>query len=130
MDTYTTSFTYPRRSRHATLQSSSFDFHQSDGFRSDSTFHNNSNGSETLISTQADADAVAKLVMVASSLHGCHITYFPSDFGTAWNFHISGQYQQVMIARGMILKECPVQVCDFFPSELPQSLRKEPYTPF
>ncbi|EDR15449.1 uncharacterized protein LACBIDRAFT_141174, partial [Laccaria bicolor S238N-H82] len=26
-----------------------------------------------------------------------------------WNFHITGAYQQVMITRGLILKECPIQ---------------------
>lgn len=50
--------------------------------------------------------------MMAMSLHGCHISYFMADPGR-WNFYITGApgaYQQVMLARGMILKECPIQV--------------------
>ncbi|EEB92237.1 hypothetical protein MPER_09283, partial [Moniliophthora perniciosa FA553] len=58
-------------------------------------------------STPPESEQVAKLTMMAMSLHGCHISSFLSDQG--WNFHITGAYQQVMAARGMILKECPVQ---------------------
>ncbi|KAF7306713.1 KH domain protein [Mycena indigotica] len=59
-------------------------------------------------SLQPDAEAIQKLVMMAMSLHGCHISYFQADPGR-WNFYISGSYQQVLLARGMILKECPIQ---------------------
>jgi hypothetical protein len=44
------------------------------------------------------------------SLHGCHVSFQPVDGGKAWNFHITGPYQQVMVSRGLILKECPIQV--------------------
>ncbi|KAF7310711.1 KH domain protein [Mycena chlorophos] len=59
-------------------------------------------------SLQPDADAIQKLVMMAMTLHGCHISYFQAEPGR-WNFYISGAYQQVLLARGMILKECPIQ---------------------
>jgi hypothetical protein len=59
---------------------------------------------------------------MAMSLHGCHVTYFVADQNSGWNFHITGAYQQVMATRGMILKECPIQVkgfasADFFREE-------------
>jgi hypothetical protein len=44
------------------------------------------------------------------SLHGCHVSFQPVDGGKTWNFHITGPYQQVMVSRGLILKECPIQV--------------------
>jgi len=58
----------------------------------------------------SDADAVQKLVVMAMQLHGCHVSYYPIDHGTAYNFHITGTYQQVMLTRGLILKDCPIQV--------------------
>jgi hypothetical protein len=58
-----------------------------------------------------DNEAVQKLAMMAMQIHGCHVSYFAADQGRGWNFHITGAYQQVMVARGMILKECPIQVC-------------------
>lgn len=48
--------------------------------------------------------------MMAMGLHAVHVSFTAADQGRAWNFQISGAYQQVMLARGMILKECPVQV--------------------
>jgi len=124
MDVYTTSFTYPRRSRHldfqqqaqvdavnaaaaATLSSpSSF----IDPYSSAVLQQQFSSQSISDVSVAADADAVQKLVMMAMSLHGCHVSYYPVGQGRGWNFHITGAYQQVMAARGLILKECPIQV--------------------
>lgn len=115
MDVYTTSFTYPRRSRHAHSAPSSLEFPGAEirltSVDSYSPAHHlqhvNNNISDT--STQPDGEAIQKLAMMAMSLHGCHISYFMVDPGR-WNFYITGAYQQVMAARGMILKECPIQV--------------------
>ncbi|KDR84755.1 hypothetical protein GALMADRAFT_107026 [Galerina marginata CBS 339.88] len=116
MDVYTTSFTYPRRSRHIHSPASSLDFQPSD-LKSSSFIdpypasqhlqHPNPKVSD--VSVSADADAIQKLAMMAMSLHGCHVSYYMVDQGRAWNFHITGAYQQVMITRGLILKECPIQ---------------------
>ncbi|KAJ7783528.1 cytoplasmic protein [Mycena maculata] len=114
MDVYTTSFTYPRRSRHAHSAPSSLEFPGAEirlsSVDSYSAAHHlqhvNNNISDT--STQPDGEAIQKLAMMAMSLHGCHISYFMADPGR-WNFYITGAYQQVMVARGMILKECPIQ---------------------
>lgn len=92
MDVYTTSFTYPRRARNIHSPPSSLDFPP----QQDPTL-------------SADAEAVQKLALMVMSLHGCHVSYQPVDQGRAWNFHITGAYQQVMISRGLILKECPIQ---------------------
>lgn len=44
------------------------------------------------------------------SIHNLHISYLPADHThRGSNFYISGPYQQVMAARGMLLKDCPVQ---------------------
>ncbi|KAG6911775.1 hypothetical protein DXG01_000021 [Tephrocybe rancida] len=98
MDVYTTSFTYPRRSRHTSL-----DFPQS---------NNNNDLRPDPPPTDApahDSEAIQKLAMMAMSLHGCHVSYYLANDGRSWNFHITGAYQQVMVTRGMILKECPIQ---------------------
>ncbi|KII93438.1 hypothetical protein PLICRDRAFT_99898 [Plicaturopsis crispa FD-325 SS-3] len=118
MDIYTTSFTYPRRSRYTHSPSSSIDFPgasngsgaqgSSDPYMAASHLqHVNANANDSL--SASDAEAVQKLAMMAMSLHGCHVSYFPTDQGRGWNFHVTGAYQQVMVARGMILKECPIQ---------------------
>ncbi|KAJ7107666.1 cytoplasmic protein [Mycena crocata] len=114
MDVYTTSFTYPRRSRHAHSAPSSLEFPGAEirlsSVDSYSAAHHlqhvNNNIPDT--TTQPDGEAIQKLAMMAMSLHGCHISYFMADPGR-WNFYITGAYQQVMAARGMILKECPIQ---------------------
>jgi len=100
MDVYTTAFTYPRRARtipSATSNSSStaFPVH---------SLHDNQN------QNTSDADAVQKLAVMAMTLHGVHVTFFFAAADNGWNFHITGPYQQVMLSRGMILKDCPVQV--------------------
>jgi hypothetical protein len=116
MDAYTTSFTYPRWSRPA--RSSSLPaFHHGapparDLYPSSTQMHHHSTGnglSEAPISN-SDADAVQKLTATAMALHGCHISYALAEQARGWNFYITGAYQQVMFARGMILRECPVQV--------------------
>ncbi|KAF9560214.1 cytoplasmic protein [Agrocybe pediades] len=117
MDVYTTSFTYPRRSRHIHSPASSLDFQPSDLKPTSfidpypAAHHLQHPPTHKLsdVSVTADADAIQKLAMMAMSLHGCHVSYYMVDQGRAWNFHITGAYQQVMITRGMILKECPIQ---------------------
>ncbi|KAF9229657.1 cytoplasmic protein [Gyrodon lividus] len=47
--------------------------------------------------------------MLAMSIHNVHISYLLADAGRSWNFYISGAYQQVIQARGMLLKDSPVQ---------------------
>lgn len=58
----------------------------------------------------SDYDAVQKLVMMIRAVHSVQVTFASVDQGRAWNFQISGAYPQVMAARGMVLKECPIQV--------------------
>ncbi|KAJ3508062.1 hypothetical protein NLJ89_g5961 [Agrocybe chaxingu] len=116
MDVYTTSFTYPRRSRHIHSPASSLDFQPGD-LKQPSLIDpyptapqlQHANPTVSDVSVAADAEAIQKLAMMAMSLHGCHVSYYMVDQGRAWNFHITGAYQQVMITRGLILKECPVQ---------------------
>jgi D-alanyl-lipoteichoic acid acyltransferase DltB (MBOAT superfamily) len=45
---------------------------------------------------------------------GCHVSFSIADHGAGWNFLLSGAYQQVLFARGTILKDCPIQVCFSF----------------
>ncbi|KAK2462095.1 hypothetical protein APHAL10511_006558 [Amanita phalloides] len=94
MDVYTSSFTYPRRSRHTHPNPFSSPSHQHPP-------HD--------VALPADADAIQKIAMMAMSLHGCHVSFLLADHARAWNFYISGAYQQVMATRGLILKECPIQ---------------------
>ncbi|KAJ7492857.1 cytoplasmic protein [Mycena latifolia] len=112
MDVYTTSFTYPRRSRHAHSAPSSLEFPGAEirlsSVDSYSATHHlqhvNNNISDS--STQPDGEAIQKLAMMAMSLHGCHISYFMADPGR-WNFYITGAYQQhraaIKVARSEIL---------------------------
>ncbi|KAF9456146.1 cytoplasmic protein [Collybia nuda] len=115
MDVYTTSFTYPRRSRqnHPPAQSLEFPVPELRGSSNDSypTAHHIQQPTSSLsdVVASADGEAIQKLAMMAMSLHGCHVSYFTADNGRGWNFHITGAYQQVMVTRGMILKECPIQ---------------------
>lgn len=88
MDIYSTSFTHPRRTRHI-----------------HSDFPN------PLPPDPAAPEDVEKLAIHAMSIHNLHISYLPADHGhRGWNFYVTGPYQQVMPARGMLLKDCPVQV--------------------
>ncbi|KAI0359181.1 cytoplasmic protein [Trametes cingulata] len=116
MEIYTTSFTYPRRLRHAHSPSNSLEFpSRSAELRRASSYsqiqHPSQNGLADPQGTASptDYDALQKLAMMAMSIHGVHISFTPADQGRAWNFQISGAYPQVMLARGMILKGCPVQ---------------------
>ena len=100
MDVYTCSFTHPRVPATSRLPSS-LDFPspyalQPPGF-----------GDPQMV---ADVEAVQKLVMTASQLHGCLVSFTKAGQGRGWNFYLSGSYQQVMGARGMVLRECPGQV--------------------
>ncbi|KAI0786027.1 hypothetical protein C8Q75DRAFT_808815 [Abortiporus biennis] len=117
MEIYTTSFTYPRRSRLSHSPSSSLDFSTTSDLRSGSDpysqlqqqhLNNNHNDAQGTASP-SDYEAVQKLAMMAMAIHGVHVSFASADQGKAWNFQISGVYQQVMLARGMIMKECPVQ---------------------
>lgn len=112
MDIYTTAFSYPRRSRHVHSSSSSLDFPthpQTDLFPSHFQQHNSGHVDSHVAPSQADADAVQKLAMMTMATQNCHVSYAVADQGTGWNFCISGSYQQVLFARGMVLKDCPIQ---------------------
>ena len=114
MEIYTTSFTYPRRLRHAHSPASSLDFPpRSNELRRASSYSaiQQPNGLDPHGgASQADYEALQKLGMIATSLHSVHISFTPADQGRAWNLQVSGTYPQVMSARGMLLKGCPVQV--------------------
>ena len=105
MDVYSTAFPYPRRSRHL---HSPADFQATADSYTASLQQVNTNISD--LPTQSDYDAVQKLSMMAKGVHGCQVHFALAETGRGWNFHISGPYQQVMVARGMILKQCPIQV--------------------
>ncbi|KAE9410816.1 hypothetical protein BT96DRAFT_912263 [Gymnopus androsaceus JB14] len=112
MDVYTTSFTYPRRSRHIHSPTSSLDFAARQN-ASDTPFPskkslNNSQLADDVSGPEA-SEQIGKLSMLAMTLHGCHVAYFLADGGRGWNFTVTGAYQQVMNTRSMILKECPIQ---------------------
>ncbi|KIK97654.1 hypothetical protein PAXRUDRAFT_824705 [Paxillus rubicundulus Ve08.2h10] len=118
MDIYSISFTHPRRSRHLHSPSSSLDAHDL-RLPYPNTHHqqNTENFPSTLplptsrppAANQVDTETVDKLAIVAMSIHNVHISYLLADAGRSWNFYISGAYQQVMQARGMLLKDSPVQ---------------------
>ncbi|KAG8220092.1 hypothetical protein J3R82DRAFT_1111 [Butyriboletus roseoflavus] len=116
MDIYSISFTHPRRSRHIHSPSSSFDAH--DHRLPPHIQHLPENFPSVLPlpatqpspSNQADSETVEKLAILARSLHNVQLSSLLSDGGRSWNFYISGAYQQVMLARGMLLKDSPVQV--------------------
>ncbi|PPR01173.1 hypothetical protein CVT24_006049 [Panaeolus cyanescens] len=110
MDVYTTSFTYPRRSPTLHSPASSLDFQQSlpDSYQQQQQ-HQQPQQSSKDVPVVVDPDAVQKLALMAMSIHNCHVAYYMVDQGRAWNFYITGVYQQVMLARGLILKECPIQ---------------------
>lgn len=54
---------------------------------------------------------VNQVVNAAKNAHACSITWSRADHGKGLIFYLSGSYQNVMAARGYILRECPVQVC-------------------
>jgi len=126
MDVYTTSFTYPRRSPSLHSPASSLDFQQSIPDSYNTSHQQQQQHLQQQQQQQAakdvpavvDPDAVQKLALMAMSIHNCHVAYYMVDQGRAWNFYITGVYQQVMLARGLILKECPIQVRLFHPFHL------------
>ncbi|KAH9921957.1 uncharacterized protein BXZ73DRAFT_91658 [Epithele typhae] len=107
MEIYTTSFTYPRRLRHAHSPTNSLDFHPRSELRRASSYSQIQQPPNGLADPQgsasaADYDALQKLAMLAMSIHGVHVSFTPADQGRSWNF-------QVMLARGMLLKGSPIQ---------------------
>ncbi|KAH8100546.1 cytoplasmic protein [Cristinia sonorae] len=109
MEIYTTSFTYPRRSRLTHSPASSLDFNPVSDLRHKDSFSQLHQPDAQGTASPSDYEAVQKLVMMAMAVHGVHVTFASVDQGRAWNFQISGAYPQVMAARGMVLKECPIQ---------------------
>ncbi|KAL4069386.1 cytoplasmic protein [Scleroderma citrinum] len=116
MDIYSVSFTHPRRSRHI---QSALDTHDLRLPHTLSHTRNSEHFPSTLLpahppasqpaANQADNDTVDKLTKLASSLYNVQVSWLLADGGRSWNFHISGTYPQVMQARGMLLKDSPVQ---------------------
>ncbi|KAI0670118.1 cytoplasmic protein [Trametes maxima] len=117
MEIYTTSFTYPRRLRHAHSPTNSLDFpsRSQEQLRRASSYSQIQQSAQNGLSdpqataSPTDYDALQKLAVMAMSIHAVHISFTPADQGRAWNFQVSGAYPQVMLARGMVLKGCPVQ---------------------
>lgn len=117
MDIYTTTFTYPRVSSTPHMPPPSLASH-SDPY----SFAHNPNLTNALDSRlpasqsgAADAESVQKLALSVSHRHGCIVTPSKSASSKGWNFHISGTYQQVVLARGNILRDCPSQVSSLEP---------------
>lgn len=114
MEIYTTSFTYPRRLRHAHSRTNSLEFPPRSELRRASSYSQIQQPPNGLpdqgTASQADYDALQKLSMMAMSIHSVHISFSPADQGRSWNFQVSGTYPQVMPARGMLLKGAPIQV--------------------
>ncbi|KAI0085625.1 cytoplasmic protein [Irpex rosettiformis] len=115
MEIYTTSFTYPRRSRITHSPASSLDFSADlrpppDSYSQLHQQHVNSTLPDSQgTASPSDYEAVQKVAMMAMAIYNVQISFAPADQGRAWNFQVSGVYQQVMLARGMIMKECPIQ---------------------
>ncbi|KAG6371650.1 cytoplasmic protein [Boletus reticuloceps] len=115
MDIYSISFTHPRRSRHLHSPSSSLDAHDHrlpphiqhlpDNFPSTLSLPS----AQPSPPNQADSETVEKLAVFARGQHKVQLSYLLSDGGRNWNFFISGAYQHVMPARGLLLKDSPVQ---------------------
>ena len=122
MDIYSTSFTYPRSHHISYSPTSSFDFtpdlrtprdpyspvppapHTATSLVPPQDFQGNGDVS---------MENVQKVAVAAMQAHGCLVSFTRAERGRGWNFHLSGGYQQVMAARGMILRECPVAVSIF-----------------
>lgn len=114
MEIYTTAFSYPRRPRHARNASPPLDFpshSQSDPYQQTQfqQSHHNGHAEPHVTPSAPDTEAVQKLAVLAMTTQGCHVSFTIAEYGTGWNFLLSGAYQQVLFARGMILKDCPVQ---------------------
>lgn len=123
MDIYSVSFTHPRRTR--PIQPSA-DPH--DPRLSFPHARNSEHFPSAIIpahspvtqpaANQAHNDTVDKLTKLVSSLFNVQVSWLLADGGRSWNFHVSGAYPQVMQARGVLLKDSPVQVCFFLFSSL------------
>ncbi|GJJ08826.1 hypothetical protein Clacol_003045 [Clathrus columnatus] len=103
MDVYSTSFSFPN-----------FSFPSSDYHRDPYSFLQypplpppNAALDQQIVG-DIPQDAVHKLVAQAIATHSCVVTYSRSERGKGWNFYLSGTYQQVMAARGMIIREAPI----------------------
>ncbi|KAH8120635.1 cytoplasmic protein [Phellopilus nigrolimitatus] len=104
MDIYTTSFTYPRVP--ATSHPPSALDYANPYASAQNALANDPQAASNLA---ADADEVQKVALSATQAHSCLVSFTKATHGKGWNFHLSGSYQQVMAARGMILRECPTQ---------------------
>ena len=104
MDIYTTSFTYPRVPN-TSLLPTPLRYANSIVPAQNAFSGEPQNANDITV----DVDAIQKLVMATTSAHGCLVTFTKST-RKGWNFHLSGSYQQVIAARGSILRDCPVQV--------------------
>jgi hypothetical protein len=104
LDIYTTAFTYPRRAKHG-LHGKTLE--QGGG----QSLNMNGLGPEPdQLASPSDAEAVQALAMSVMNNTGCHVSYVLADQGRAWNFLVSGAYQQAMVGRGNIMRDCPVKV--------------------
>jgi hypothetical protein len=99
MDIYTTAFIYPRRVRQPSPPAS----HDPHGFNGAAAAQE-----PEALYTKADVDAVQAMVNSATASSGCHITCKPNQ--NRWDFMVTGAYQQVMMARGTIMRDCPTKV--------------------
>lgn len=123
MDIYSTSFTYPRSLHISYSPTSSFDFTPDLRTPRDpySPVPPAAHAAATLVPPPQDfqgngdvsMEAVQKVAVAAMQAHGCLVSFTRAERGRGWNFHLSGGYQQVMAARGMILRDCPVAVSIF-----------------
>ena len=113
MEAYTTAFSYPRKPRHNTTPPLDFPSHSQPDRYQQPHFqppHHNGHVEPHVTPTAPDTEAVQKLAVLAMTTQGCHVSFSIADHGTGWNFLLSGAYQQVLFARGTILKDCPIQV--------------------
>ena len=117
MEIYTSAFSYPRRPRHARNTTPPLDFpshSQSDRYQHQPPQfqppHHNGHTEPHVTPTALETEAVQKLAVLAMTTQGCHVSFSIADHGAGWNFLLSGAYQQVLFARGTILKDCPIQV--------------------
>ena len=96
MEIYTTSFCYPH------VASLSAPLHDSAVLDPYASFYHG---------PSSESKDVQKLILTSMQKYGCQIHFSNTDVGQSrWSFQISGTYQQALMARGMILRECPVQV--------------------
>ena len=110
MDIYTTSFTYPRASA-ISVPPSTLDY--ASAAKPFGTVHHAlsvATDAQAASNFAQQAEIVQKITLNAAQTHGCHVSFTKAGQGLGWNFHLSGAYQQVMAARGMILRGCPTQV--------------------